>query len=92
MDEISSFLDVIVRNTRNLQRLTDVVLDITRIETNSLYLKKIFNLKELMNGSVEDYTNQNNIAKRNESNNYRNIILTSLPSITGNSQRQTFFS
>ncbi len=92
MDEISNFLDVIVRNTRNLQRLTDVVLDITRIETNSLYLKKIFNLKELMNGSVEDYTNQNNIAKRNESNNYRNIILTSLPSITGNSQRQTFFS
>ena len=69
---------------QELHRLTDDVLDITRIETNSLYLKKeILNLKEVMQLSVDDYISQNNIAKKNDSNNYyRNIKLSSFPSIT----------
>ena len=62
-----------------LQRLTDDVLDITRIETESLELKKdTFSLKELMQVLVDDYKSQNN----NDSNNYRNIKLSFLHSIT----------
>ncbi len=38
--EISGILDVIIRNARNLRRLTDNVLDISRIETNSFNLEK----------------------------------------------------
>ena len=92
VDEISGLLDVVIRNTKNLQRLTDDVLDITRIETNSLYLKKEkFNLKELMKFLVGDYTSQNNFAKKNDSNNYRNIKLSFLPAITEDSQNASLF-
>jgi signal transduction histidine kinase len=53
--EVCSLLDVIIRNARKLHRLTDDVLDTTRIETNSLHLKKeTFNLKELMQVLVEN--------------------------------------
>ena len=89
IDEVCSLLDVVIRNARKLHRLTDDVLDITRIETNSLYLKKeILNLKEVMQLSVDDYISQNNIAKKNDSNNYyRNIKLSSFPSITEEEQQ-----
>ena len=84
IDEVCSLLDVIIRNARKLHRLTDDVLDITKIETNSLHLKKeTFNLKELMQVLVDDYISQNNNAKRNDGNNYyRNIKLSLFPSIT----------
>jgi signal transduction histidine kinase/ActR/RegA family two-component response regulator len=89
IDEVCSLLDVVIRNARKLHRLTDDVLDITRIETNSLHLKKeILNLKEVMQLSVDDYISQNNIAKKNDSNNYyRNIKLSSSPSITEEEQQ-----
>jgi signal transduction histidine kinase len=42
-------VDVISRNAKRLQRLTEDILDITRIESQSLNLKKeIFNLNEIM--------------------------------------------
>ena len=89
IEEVCSLLDVVIRNARKLHRLTDDVLDITRIETNSLHLKKeILNLKEVMQLSVDDYISQNNIAKKNDSNNYyRNIKLSSFPSITEEEQQ-----
>jgi two-component system, OmpR family, sensor histidine kinase VicK len=89
IDEVCSLLDVVIRNARKLHRLTDDVLDVTRIKTNSLHLKKeILNLKEVMQLSVDDYISQNNIAKKNDSNNYyRNIKLSSFPSITEEEQQ-----
>ena len=55
----------------SLHRLTDDVLDITRIETNSLHLKKeTLNLKELMQLLVDEYISQNNNAMKNDNNNY----------------------
>ena len=43
-------LDVIIRNAKRLQRLTENILDVTRIESQSLYLKKErFNLNESNN-------------------------------------------
>ena len=57
-------MDVIIRNARKLQRLTDDVLDINRIETNSLHIRKdTFNLKELIQVLVDDYKSPNNNEK-----------------------------
>ena len=39
-DQIFNHLDIIIRNARNLQMLSDEILDIAKIETDSLYLKK----------------------------------------------------
>jgi two-component system sensor histidine kinase VicK len=93
IDEVCSLLDVVIRNARKLHRLTDDVLDVTRIKTNSLHLKKgILNLKEVMQLSVDDYISQNNIAKKNDSNNYyRNIKLSLFPSITEEEQQDADF-
>jgi signal transduction histidine kinase/CheY-like chemotaxis protein len=80
-------LDVIIRNARKLQRLTDDVLDINRIETNSLHIRKDkFNLRELIQALVDDYkTPTNNIS--------RNIEMSCLsPSITDDHQNADLFS
>ncbi|HEY0579093.1 MAG TPA: histidine kinase dimerization/phospho-acceptor domain-containing protein, partial [Candidatus Nitrosocosmicus sp.] len=58
-DQIFNLLDIIIRNARNLQMLSDEILDIAKIETNSLYLKKeFFSLKELLQIIVEEYKSQ----------------------------------
>jgi two-component system, OmpR family, sensor histidine kinase VicK len=58
-DKIFNFLDVIIRNAKKLNRLTDDVLDIAKIETNSLALnKEIFNLKDLIQDLIDDYKSQ----------------------------------
>jgi two-component system, OmpR family, sensor histidine kinase VicK len=50
-------LDVIVRNAKRLQRLTEDILDVTKIESHSLNLKKErFNLTELISNIVQDAT------------------------------------
>ena len=92
IEDVCNLLDVIIRNARKLQGLTDDVLDITRIETNSLHLKKeTFDLKELMQVLMDDYKSQNNNAKKNDRNNYRNIKLSLLPSITEDEQNADLF-
>jgi two-component system, OmpR family, sensor histidine kinase VicK len=76
IDKVCDYLDVIIRNARKLHKLTDDVLDITKIETNSLRLKKeTFNLNRLIQDLVNDFMSQNNDAKRTDSSNYRNIKL-----------------
>ncbi len=58
------FLDVIIRNAKRLGRLTQDILDITKIESQSLTLnKEKFNLNQLIIDAVEDYRNQ--LAKEN---------------------------
>lgn len=58
------FLDVIIRNAKRLGRLTQDILDITKIESQSLMLnKEKFNLNQLISDAVEDYRNQ--LAKEN---------------------------
>jgi two-component system sensor histidine kinase VicK len=91
IDKVCDYLDVIIRNARKLHRLTDDVLDITKIETNSLRLKKeTFNLNELIQDLVNDYISQNNDAKRIDSSNYRNIKLSLFPSNTEEYQNAVF--
>ncbi len=52
-------LEAIARNATRLQRLTNDILDVTRIETQSLKLnKERVNLNELVSDIIEDYRNE----------------------------------
>ncbi|MDQ6723194.1 MAG: HAMP domain-containing histidine kinase, partial [Thermoproteota archaeon] len=58
-DKIFNYLDVIIRNAKNVLRLSDDVLDIAKIETNSLILnKEIFNLISLLQVLIDDCKSQ----------------------------------
>src|SRR5215211_5553344 len=58
-EEIHELLDIIMRNAKRLKRLTDNLLDITKIEDQSLMLKKEkFNLNVLISEVLKDYLNK----------------------------------
>jgi signal transduction histidine kinase len=58
-------LDIIMRNAIRLQRLADDILDVTKIESNSLNLKKeFFNLNDVITNSIDDIIT--NIAKNSQ--------------------------
>lgn len=58
-------LDAIVRNAKRLQRLTEDVLDVTKIESHSLNLnKERFNLSDVLSNTIDDIKNQ--IEKTND--------------------------
>ena len=58
-------IEAIARNANRLQRLTNDILDVTRIETQSLKLnKERVNLNELVSDIIEDYRNE--IEKNNK--------------------------
>ncbi|MDQ3868206.1 MAG: HAMP domain-containing histidine kinase, partial [Thermoproteota archaeon] len=51
-------LDTITRNAKRLQRLTDDILDVTKIESQSLKLnKERFDLNELISNIIDSYRN-----------------------------------
>ena len=53
--EDREYVDVIVRNAKRLQRLTEEILDVTKIESHSLKLKKEeFNLKDIIENCIND--------------------------------------
>ena len=59
--EESQMIDMIVRNAKRLQQLTENILDITKIETNSLRLNKSqFDLYNLLHGIINDYASHIN--------------------------------
>ena len=59
-------LDVIIRNAKRLQRLSQNILDVARIESHTLILKKeIFNLNDIISNAISDIMNQV-IAKENK--------------------------
>jgi signal transduction histidine kinase len=49
-------MDVIIRNARRLQRLTENILDVTRIE--SQLNKEHFNLNDTISNAIVDLQNQ----------------------------------
>jgi two-component system sensor histidine kinase VicK len=66
----AEYMDVIIRNAKRLQRLTEDILDITRIESKSLGLKKeLFNLSELILSAIADSNNQ--VAKEHKDTNLK---------------------
>jgi two-component system, OmpR family, sensor histidine kinase VicK len=57
--EHQELLDTIVRNAKRLQDLTENILDVTRIESNSLHLNKNqFNLCEIILNAIADCKSQ----------------------------------
>jgi two-component system sensor histidine kinase VicK len=65
-DEYEEYLDVIIRNARRLQQLADDILDVTKIESQSLKLnRERFDLQELIMAIVNEYSQI--IAKTNGS-------------------------
>jgi two-component system, OmpR family, sensor histidine kinase VicK len=60
------FLEAIVRNAKRLQRLTENILDVTRIESQSLQLRKErFSLNEKIRNVINDVNNQAGIRINN---------------------------
>lgn len=54
-EQLSQLLDVINRNAKRLQRLTEDILDVTRIESNLLKLHKtIFDLNDTIKNIIAD--------------------------------------
>jgi two-component system sensor histidine kinase VicK len=54
-EEQDELLDVITRNAKRLQRLADDILDVTKIESESLNLKKeFFNLNDVITNTIDD--------------------------------------
>ena len=52
-------LDVIVRNAKRLQRLSEDILDVTKIESHNLALKiERFNLNDIISNAISDAMNQ----------------------------------
>ena len=73
-------LDIIIRNAKRLQRLAEDILDVTRIESQSLRLKKErFNLNQMVSNIIEDHRNQilkdNTETKTEDTNTGINLIL-----------------
>jgi signal transduction histidine kinase len=57
--EEQEYMDIIMRNARRLQRLTQNILDVTKIESHSLDLdKELFDLSDLISKIVIEYTNR----------------------------------
>jgi two-component system sensor histidine kinase VicK len=55
-EQLSQLMDVINRNAKRLQRLTEDILDVTRIESNLLKLHKtIFDLNDTIKNIIADY-------------------------------------
>lgn len=58
-NEQLGYLDIIIRNARRLQGLTENILDVSKIESNSLILKKEqFDLNKAILHVITDYKNQ----------------------------------
>src|SRR5919112_355649 len=65
-------LDVVVRNAKRLLRLTDEILDVTKIESHSLKLsKEQFNLNDVIKNAIND------IATNKEESNNLNLLFQS---------------
>jgi signal transduction histidine kinase len=57
--EEQEYMDIIMRNARRLQRLTQNILDVTKIENHTLDLdKELFDLSDLISKIVIEYTNR----------------------------------
>src|ERR687889_1778488 len=56
IEQYNELIDAIIRNAKRLQRLTEDILDVTKIESNSLILnKQKFILNDLVFGIVEEH-------------------------------------
>ena len=56
---VEELLDVIARNAKSLHRLADDILDVTKIASQSLELKKeLINVNDVISNTVQEINNQ----------------------------------
>ena len=68
------YVDVIIRNAKRLQMLTEEILDVTKIESQSLKLKKDeFNLNDVIVNCINDLT-MNRAFNNNDKENKQKIL------------------
>jgi two-component system, OmpR family, sensor histidine kinase VicK len=73
--EQAKLLEVISRNGKRLQRLTEDILDVTRIESHSLYVKKEkFKLNDVLTNAIDDMNANKVLLKAENSNNDNRAI------------------
>jgi two-component system, OmpR family, sensor histidine kinase VicK len=83
-------LDPIVRNAKRLQQLAEDILDVTKIESESLQLKKeLLNINEVILAVLAD--NGSNIKKMSTSNNNAKIALNSKDDVFVMADRSRLF-
>ncbi len=71
--EQNELLDVIMRNAKRLQRLADDILDVTKIESESLNLKKeFFNLNDVIANTIDDIIA--NIVKKSQQGEFIKLV------------------
>jgi len=59
IEQYRELLDAIIRNAKRLQKLTEDILDVTKIESQSLHLRKQrINLNEVILGIIAEYSSQ----------------------------------
>ena len=76
----AEYLDVIIRNAKRLQGLTEDILDVTRIESKLLDLnKESFNLNDMILSAVTDFNNE--VAKIHKDTNLKLEFIDSKESI-----------
>ncbi len=57
--EQAKLLEVVIRNARRLKQLTEDILDVTKIESQSLHLKKErFNLNDVVVNSIDRHNDK----------------------------------
>ncbi|MDP9289683.1 MAG: ATP-binding protein, partial [Thermoproteota archaeon] len=67
--ELYEFLDIIIRNAKRLRRLTEDILDVTKIESQSLDLKKEqFNLSDVITNAMNDIVRSIDFLKKSQRN------------------------
>jgi signal transduction histidine kinase len=74
--EEAQLLEVVHRNAKRLQRLTEDILDVTRIESELLSLnKEKFNLKDVITNAIDDILKNKDIFKTENNNNNNNNVI-----------------
>jgi two-component system, OmpR family, sensor histidine kinase VicK len=75
--EYQELLDPIVRNAKRLQQLTEDILDVTKIESQSLQLKKeLLNINYVILSVLADYGTKIKKLDNNNNNNNNNVKIT----------------
>jgi signal transduction histidine kinase len=74
---LSQSLEVIFRNAKRLHRLSEDILDVTKIESQSLNLnKEQFNLNDVIKNAIDDImTNRLSSSRSSKNNNNRTTKL-----------------
>jgi signal transduction histidine kinase len=74
------FLDVTIRNARRLQRLTEDILDVSKIGSQSLNLKdESFNLNDIITNAIDDMTAHIMSSKKGHQRNVIKLVYQPCP-------------